>query len=86
MILFFQDNRRNRLKTEREEELKKASGSLQLLDEMLDNFVCYSCTDDELQIMKDLYESCMKLQPTILRIAQDIENNELLRKHHFLII
>lgn len=49
-----------------------------LLNDMLNNLKANETTDDELVTIKELYTSCQNLIPTISRLAQDIQNNELL--------
>lgn len=51
-----------------------------LLNDMLNNLRASETTDDELVTIKELYTSCQNLIPTISRLAQDIQNNELLGK------
>lgn len=52
-----------------------------LLNDMLNNFKPNETTEDELDIINELYKSCQNLIPTISRVAGDVQNSELLGKY-----
>lgn len=81
--------RHHEVKMRRKLELKETTENASLLKEMLDevelaqrNGTKADTTEDALVTMKHLYESCKKLQPTILILLGDTEESECLRKFH----
>ncbi|KAJ6635122.1 ADP-ribosylation factor-binding protein GGA1, partial [Pseudolycoriella hygida] len=77
-IFTLNNNRNAEIQLKRGLELKKAMDNASLLSDMLNNFKSNETTEDELVTIKELYASCENLIPTISRLAQDIQNNELL--------
>lgn len=65
-------------------ELKEITDNATLLKEMLDQLEedqkndSDELSEDSLDTMKYLYESCQKLQPNILILTGDTDNNECL--------
>lgn len=57
-------------------ELQKARDNASVLNDMLDNFKLNETSSDELSTIKDLYEFCKSLQPTILRLFQEVPEND----------
>lgn len=68
-------------------ELKEITENATLLKDMLDqmeedqrNESAEEVTEDVLATLKHLYASCQKLQPTILILLGDVEDNDCLGK------
>lgn len=66
-------------------ELKEITENATLLKDMIDqmdedqrNGSSEETTEDVLATLKHLYESCQKLQPTILILLGDVEDNDCL--------
>lgn len=84
-----QKERRNEVKIRRELELKEMFENGNLLNEMLDQIAeaknngINELTEDVLATLKDLYDSCKRVQPTILILLGDLNVNELLGKLQF---
>lgn len=80
-----QKERRHEVKMRRKLELKEITENATLLNEMLDqlaedqkNGFSEEVIEDTLDTLKCLYESCQKLQPTILILTGDTDDNECL--------
>lgn len=78
--------RRHEVKMRRKLELKEITENASLLKEMLDQVEEDQKIDskavlseDALATLKFLYDSCQKLQPTILILLGDVEENDCLR-------
>lgn len=73
------------MKMRRKLELKEITENATLLQEMLDQLdeeqgSTEEITEDTLATLKVLYESCQKLQPTILILLGDTDDNDCLGK------
>lgn len=82
LSFFEQKNRKAEIKLKQGLELKKAMDNASLLNDMLNSFKPNETTEDELDIIKELYTSCQNMIPTISRVAGDTQNSELLGKYH----
>lgn len=59
----------------RNELLEEASNNVKLLTEMLEVY-SEDKSQDDIQTMKELFDSCQKLRPSLFRLASDTEDNE----------
>ena len=71
-------------------ELKEITENATVLKQMLDQLEedqnkddAEEITEDALVTLKYLYDSCQKLQPTILILIGDTDDNECLGNHSF---
>lgn len=89
-ILFRQQKeRRHEVKMRRKLELKEITENATVLKDMLDqieeqetNGSTEEISEDAIDTLKCLYVSCHKLQPTILILIGDTEDNDCLGKSH----
>lgn len=85
-MLKLQKERRHEVRMRRKLELKEITENATVLKQMLDQLEedqdkeddADEITEDALATLKFLYESCQKLQPTILILIGDTEDNECL--------
>lgn len=85
LLFLLQKERRHEVKMRRKLELKDITENASLLKDMLDQMEedkqsesTEETSEDVLATMKLLYESCQKLQPTILILLGDMEDNDCL--------
>lgn len=71
-----EDEKRNQMKSLRLLELQKVSANVQILDEMLKHYAPGESSEDELHTINQLYTTCVNLQPTILRLAQETQKED----------
>lgn len=71
-----EDEKKTQMKALRMLELKKVGENVSVLEEMLEQYSQSETTDDELNTIKELYRACEKLHPTVLRLAQETQENE----------
>lgn len=43
---------------------------------MLDTYLKDGSSQDELELIKELYQSCERLRPTVLKLASEVQQNE----------
>merc|ERR1719259_35332 len=60
----------------RNEVLEETQNNVTLLEEMLSCFKTGSTSSEAMQTMKELYDSCVKLRPTLFRLASDTDDSE----------
>ncbi|XP_055682106.1 ADP-ribosylation factor-binding protein GGA1 [Lutzomyia longipalpis] len=60
----------------RVKELERGKSNVELLNEMIDQFDCDSTSMDDWSLIRDLFENCKEVQPTILLLAQDQNQTE----------
>lgn len=67
-------------------EISSVNTNISLLNEMLEQYKPGVSSEEEIQLIKEIYINCKDLQPKIYRIAQDIQNQEdVLCRLYFLI-
>lgn len=71
-----QDDKRAELKSRRVLELESVHSNVRLLSEMLDTYVRDGSSKDELELIKELHQSCERLRPTVLKLASETQQNE----------
>lgn len=83
-MISLQKERRNEVRMRRKLELKEAYENASLLKEMLDQLAqakesgADDVNEDVLATIKDLYESCKKLESTMFILTGDLKDSELL--------
>ncbi len=71
-----EDERRFDNLSRRSTELTTANNNARLLNEMLDHYDRASSGQEEVELLKELYEACEKMQPKIYRLAADTEDGD----------
>lgn len=71
-----EDEKRVELKSRRAMELESAQNNIRLLNEMLDSYVVETTSKDEMELIKELYQSCERLQPNLAKIATETSKND----------
>lgn len=71
-----EDERKMDVLTRRSTELVMVNNNSKLLNEMLDHYDKGSSGAEELELFKELYDSCVKMQPKLFRLAADTEEND----------
>ena len=66
-----EDERKLDAMSKRHTELTMVNNNSKLLNEMLDHYDKASCGAPELDLLKELYESCEKMQPKLFRMAAE---------------
>ena len=66
-----EDERKLDAMTKRHTELTMVNNNSKLLNEMLDHYDKASCGAPELDLLKELFESCEKMQPKLFRMAAE---------------
>ncbi|KAF3423950.1 hypothetical protein E2986_05016 [Frieseomelitta varia] len=70
-----EDERRVQLNSRRIMELESVHNNAKLLSEMLDSYNCNETSTEDLELMKELYQACERLKPTVLRLANETQDN-----------
>lgn len=70
------DERRTQMKNRRFAELQKVAENTKLLDEMLSQYRPGESSEDELAIIREIFESCEGMHPTIIRLAEETQHSE----------
>ncbi|XP_058463125.1 ADP-ribosylation factor-binding protein GGA2 isoform X2 [Malaya genurostris] len=70
------DERRTQMKARRLSELQKVSENTKLLDEMLSQYRADESSEEELAIIRDIFQSCEGMHPTIIRLAEETQHSE----------
>ncbi|CAK8677253.1 unnamed protein product [Clavelina lepadiformis] len=60
----------------RSKTLEEVSNNIRLLNEMLTHFNPDESAIADMQMMKELYEGCQKLRPSLFRLASDTDDDE----------
>ncbi|KAL3267685.1 hypothetical protein HHI36_006819 [Cryptolaemus montrouzieri] len=71
-----EDEKRVELKSRRISELESAQNNIRLLNEMLDSYIAESTSKDEMDLIKELYQSCERLRPNLAKLASETPQNE----------
>lgn len=64
-------------------ELESVHNNAKLLSEMLDSYNCNETSTEDLELMKELYQACERLKPTVVRLANETyqDNEGMLGKY-----
>lgn len=80
-----EDDKRAEMKSKRHSELQSVHNNARLLNEMLDSY-SLSSSQDELELISELRESCERLKQNLLKLASETsQNEEMLSKSKFFI-
>ncbi|GJQ84041.1 Gga [Trypoxylus dichotomus] len=71
-----EDDKRAELKSRKILELESVHSNVRLLSEMLDTYVKDGSSHDEMELIKELHQSCERLRPTVLKLASETQQNE----------
>lgn len=70
------NDRRSQMQSRRMIDLQSANENSILLKEMLDEFEPSEATEDTLSILREIYNNCVKLKPTVMRLAEASHESE----------
>lgn len=76
MKYVLQDEKRMELKSRRVIELESVHNNIRLLNEMLDSYKPGVSSQDEIEIIKELHQSCERLRPNVFRLISETHQNE----------
>uniref|UniRef100_H2YQA2 VHS domain-containing protein n=1 Tax=Ciona savignyi TaxID=51511 RepID=H2YQA2_CIOSA len=71
-----EDEARMEKMRKRNETLEEVTNNVRLLNEMLSHFNPDVTAISDMQMMKELYDSCQKMRPTLFRLASDTDDDE----------
>lgn len=71
-----EDDKRAELKSKRTSELESVHNNIRLLNEMLDSYKPGYSSQDELDLIKELHQSCERLKVNVLKLASDTSHTE----------
>mgnify|MGYP005984263203 CR=1 len=57
-------------------ELESVQNNVRLLNEMLDSYKPGISSGDELDLIKELHQSCERLRPNLMKLAAETQQNE----------
>lgn len=57
-------------------ELESVQNNVKLLSEMLDSYDPGKSSTEDVELMKELHDSCERLKPTIIRLATESQDND----------
>ncbi|KAL2738980.1 ADP-ribosylation factor-binding protein GGA3 [Vespula squamosa] len=80
-----EDERRVQLNSQRIMELESIHNNVKLLSEMLDSFNQNETSPEDIELMKELYHACERLKPTVLRLANETQDDEEMLCKYFII-
>ena len=72
----FKEDKKEEMKSRRVIELESVHNNVRLLSEMLDSYRKGSSSNDELDLINELYQSCERLRPNVLKLAAETQQNE----------
>lgn len=64
------------LKSRRAVELESAQNNIRLLNEMLDSYTPATTSEDEMELIKELYQSSERFQPNLAKLAAETSQND----------
>ena len=71
--------------SQRSMELESVHNNAKLLSEMLDSYDPVRSSTEDVELMKEIYEACERLEPTVRRLAyENKDNDEVLCKKNFI--
>lgn len=73
-----ENDRRIQNQNRRLMEVQRAYESSTVLNEMLDQYSVDNLSEDTVTTLREIYENCQKLKPTISRLAEETQNSEKL--------
>ncbi|CRK92352.1 CLUMA_CG005915, isoform A [Clunio marinus] len=70
------NDRKSQMQNRRLMDLQSANENSILLKEMLDEFDLSEASDDMLRTLEDIFNNCVKLKPTVMRLAEESHDSE----------
>ncbi|KAM4584576.1 ADP-ribosylation factor-binding protein GGA1-like [Odontesthes bonariensis] len=71
-----EDQKRVEKVSKRVNAIQEVNESVSLLSQLLEGYNKESCSQSNLELIKDLYQRCEKMRPTLFRLASDTEDND----------
>lgn len=71
-----EDQKRVEKVSKRVNAIQEVKESVSLLSQLLDGYSKESCSSSNQELIKDLYQRCEKMRPTLFRLASDTEDND----------
>ncbi|XP_072240521.1 ADP-ribosylation factor-binding protein GGA1-like [Leuresthes tenuis] len=71
-----EDQKRVEKVSKRVNAIQEVNESVSLLSQLLEGYSRESCSQSNLELIKDLYQRCEKMRPTLFRLASDTEDND----------
>ncbi|XP_031781169.1 ADP-ribosylation factor-binding protein GGA3 isoform X2 [Nasonia vitripennis] len=73
-----EDEKRTQQELRRVMDLECIHNNVKLLSDMLESYIPTQCKKDDIELMKELYEACEHLRPTLERLAEETQNDEVM--------
>uniref|UniRef100_A0AAQ5Y5N0 Golgi-associated, gamma adaptin ear containing, ARF binding protein 1 n=1 Tax=Amphiprion ocellaris TaxID=80972 RepID=A0AAQ5Y5N0_AMPOC len=70
------DQKRVEKVSKRVNAIQEVKESVSLLNQLLEGYSKESCSQSNQELIKDLYQRCEKMRPTLFRLASDTEDND----------
>ncbi|KAK0097803.1 hypothetical protein PV326_013644 [Microctonus aethiopoides] len=70
------DEKRVQQTSQRNMELESAHNNIKLLSEMLDSYNSSQTNSEDVELIKELYQTCERFKPTLLRLADETQDSE----------
>uniref|UniRef100_UPI003AAC1394 ADP-ribosylation factor-binding protein GGA1-like isoform X2 n=1 Tax=Centroberyx gerrardi TaxID=166262 RepID=UPI003AAC1394 len=71
-----EDQKRMEKVSKRVNAIQEVKESVSLLSQLLEGYSKESCSQSNQELIKDLYQRCEKMRPTLFRLASDTEDND----------
>lgn len=71
-----EDQKRVEKVSKRLNAIQEVKESVSLLSQLLEGYSKESCSQSNQELIKDLYQRCEKMRPTLFRLASDTEDND----------
>ncbi|XP_038163250.1 ADP-ribosylation factor-binding protein GGA1-like [Cyprinodon tularosa] len=71
-----EDQKRVKKVSKRVNAIQEVKESVSLLSQLLEGYCKESCSNSNQELIKDLYQRCEKMRPTLFRLASDTEDND----------
>ncbi|XP_069022047.1 ADP-ribosylation factor-binding protein GGA1-like [Embiotoca jacksoni] len=71
-----EDQKRVEKVSKRVNAIQEVKESVSLLSQLLEGYSRESCSHSNQELIKDLYQRCEKMRPTLFRLASDTEDND----------
>uniref|UniRef100_A0A7N8XEJ2 ADP-ribosylation factor-binding protein GGA1-like n=1 Tax=Mastacembelus armatus TaxID=205130 RepID=A0A7N8XEJ2_9TELE len=71
-----EDQKRVEKVSKRVNAIQEVKESVSLLSQLLEGYSKDSCSQSNQELIKDLYQRCEKMRPTLFRLASDTEDND----------
>ncbi|XP_023816078.1 ADP-ribosylation factor-binding protein GGA1 isoform X1 [Oryzias latipes] len=71
-----EDEKRVEKVSKRVNAIQEVKESVSLLSQLLEGYGMESCSQSNQELIKDLYQRCEKMRPTLFRLASDTEDND----------